>query len=1042
MKRYFIYIIMVLATLVVGCTPYATDENPQVTEIGDIEVAFSVEGEEVSRLDLTSVSHNIKVDVALNNEGIYWNVVSSKEWCQIVEEEHRGSGSFTLIINANDSFDARETATVTFKAGEYEQDMLTVDHSGNVFVIEQVYTASTKSASSFTTKIKTRDAGEAWTAECDSWITVTKGAVSQDAEGFTVTDVTISWEENATASRYGEVRLVKDGSTKAEGWINIWQYGTELNYDGDGNLLLAAQDVAPLELRVPKQTIKDIAVPSWVTYTTVENSDNTVSYMLQFAGNPSDANHVRATELEISFLSGAASIKLPTIMQEYYAMEGLVSGPGLKIFAQTWNAGGDVSQWYVDGVPTLMGDIDLTEVEEWVSIGTAERPWTGVFNGNGKKIINLKSSQPLFGVCADATLKDIIFDATTIIERKGTYSGECIVAPLAAKINKTTVEKCTNNATIEIDAIASSSTTYVSGLIGIADAESYVFSCTNNGVINIKPSSSADDDSSFIVGGIVANNHGKVDMAFATGSVTSDATAPTSHVGGIVGINGATGSIVNSHNAGPVSHKAGSSASSSYVGGITGTAIGTITGNTNEGVITSGSTASNVYVGGVLGHWDDADAVVADNTVANASSVIAEGAALNTYAGGLAGYVGANVPAITLDLSSYGGTLAGSVTAGTATNANAKMSAGGIFGYTETNVTISNLIWEGKVTFYQKDAIKAYYANFGGLVGWANAPITLSGIESNGEMLAEHAKQAAIDFGNAACAGGGSIGGLVGRCEEGATISNCTLNKPTAWNTMNNSNQYVSTGSSKHFDIHMGGIAGRIVEGNSSITNCHNKGRVYNLHYNNQPWTTTYNTNCTGGILGSFGSIASPSGSITIENCTNAANINTHRGTIAGIVGFAANATIKGCEYKVGNIIETYLGNSVCAGIVGIAVDSNISDCVSTANLTGIYAGSVDARMGGIVAHLMGESTVTSCSYYGTITHRGLRPMGTPEYFGGIVGFADSEDILVSKCRCGGQIGENVISENNLSTYIIHYSPNGGAACEATVTECSYWDGK
>ncbi|MBR2859131.1 MAG: BACON domain-containing protein [Alistipes sp.] len=1041
MKRYFIYIIMVLATLVVGCTPYATDENPQVTEIGDIEVAFSVEGEEVSRLDLTSVSHNIKVDVALNNEGVYWNVVSSKEWCQIVEEEHRGSGSFTLIINANDSFDARETATVTFKAGEYEQDMLTVDHSGNVFVIEQVYTASTKSASSFTTKIKTRDAGEAWTAECDSWITVTKGAVSQDAEGFTVTEVTISWEENATASRYGEVRLVKDGSTKAEGWINIWQYGTELNYDGDGNLLLAAQDVAPLELRVPKQTIKDIAVPSWVTYTTVENSDNTVSYMLQFAGNPSDANHVRATELEISFLSGAASIKLPTIMQEYYAMEGLVSGPGLKIFAQTWNAGGDVSQWYVDGVPTLMGDIDLTEVEEWVSIGTAERPWTGVFNGNGKKIINLKSSQPLFGVCADATLKDIIFDATTIIERKGTYSGECIVAPLAAKINKTTVEKCTNNATIEIDAIASSSTTYVSGLIGIADAESYVFNCTNNGVINIKPSSSADNDSRFIVGGIVANNHGKVDMAFATGSVTSDATAPTSHVGGIVGINGATGSIVNSHNAGPVSHKAGSSASSSYVGGITGTAIGTITGNTNEGVITSGSTASNVYVGGVLGHWDDANAVVADNTVANASSVIAEGAALNTYAGGLAGYVGANVPAITLDLSNYGGTLAGSVTAGTATHANAKMSAGGIFGYTETNVTISNLVWEGKVTFYQKDAITAFYANFGGLVGWANTPITLSGIESNGEMVADYAKQAAINFGNGA--GGGSIGGLVGRCEEGATISNCTTNKQTSWIVVNDKNQLTSTGSSKHFDIHMGGIAGRIVEGDSSITNCHNKGRVYNMHYNNQPWTTTYNTNSTGGILGSFGSIASPSGSITIENCTNAANINTHRGTIAGIVGFAANATIKGCEYKVGNIIETYLGNSVCAGIVGIAVDSNISDCVATNNMNGIYAGSIDARMGGIVAHLMGESTVTSCSYYGTITYRGLRT-GTaqPEYFGGIVGFANSEDILVSKCRCGGQIGENVISENNLLTYIINYTPNGGAASEATVTECSYWDGK
>ena len=240
----------------------------------------------------------------------------------------------------------------------------------------------------------------------------------------------------------------------------------------------------------------------------------------------------------------------------------------------------------------------------------------------------------------------------------------------------------------------------------------------------------------------------------------------------------------------------------------------------------------------------------------------------------------------------------------------------------------------------------------------------------------------------------------------------------------------------------MGGVAGRIVEGDSSITNCHNKGRVYNMHYNNQPWTTTYNTNSTGGILGSFGSKNNPTGSITIENCTNAANLNTHRGTVAGIVGFAANATIKGCEYKVGNIVETYLGNSVCAGIVGIANNSNISDCVATINLNGIYAGSVDARMGGIVAHLMGDSSVSNCSYYGIITPRGLRAMGTAEYFGGIVGWAQGEDITISNCQCGGTINDNVISENNLSTYIANYSPNGGVAFAGTATDNTYWNGK
>ena len=1037
---------MAVAALFVGCSPEVIDGTPEMTEVGDIEVTFRVDGAEVRSLDLASVSHTIKVDVELNNEGVYWNVVSDQAWCQIVEEEHRGTGSFTMVINANESFEAREKATIRFKAGEYSAKMLTVLHNGNVFVLDQVYAASTKAAGSITTKVKTTaETGENWAMEHDSWITATKGAVTTNAEGEVFTEVTIAWEANADASRYGEVKLVKDGKDWADGWINIWQYGTELTYDEEsGNIMLEAKDVAPLELRVPKQTVDEIKMPSWVTYTTSENEDGSVSYLLQFADNPSDANHIRTTDLVLTMLSGAADIHIPAIKQMYDPINGLLTGPGLALFAKTWNEHGDVSQWYVDGVPTIVGDVDFTEVTEWVPIGTAERPWTGEFNGNGKKLINFKSSQPLFGVCENATIKGITFDSTSSFEVKGSYTGSLIIAPLAGSIVGTTIENCSNNATISMDATSTASQSYVAGLIGKADKNSYIVSCTNGGVVRIASSSSADADSDFYVGGIVAYNEGKVDQAFATGSVSSGAVAGNSYIGGIVGYNTAEATVTSSHNAGPVNYSAGRGANASlngYVGGVTAVAQGTVTYNTNEGTITSTSGVEKLHIGGIVGAWLASEVVFNHNTVANASHVVAEGAALHTYAGGLAGYVGDEVPAVVIDLSKYDATLEGKVTAGVCQAiASATISAGGIFGKVSTNTTISNLNWKGNVMFYQHDAITAMYANFGGLVGWAELPITISNIESDGEMLAEYAKSAAINFGNGD--GGGSIGGLLGRADDGATISDCTMNKPTSWNTVNSSNQYTSTGSSKHFDIHLGGVAGRIVEGNSSITNCHNKGRVYNMHYNNQPWSTTYNTNSTGGILGSFGSKNNPTGSITIENCTNAANVNTHRGTVAGIVGFAANATIKGCEYKIGGIVETYLGNSVCAGIVGIAKDSSISDCTATINMNGIYAGSVDARMGGIVAHLMGTSAVSNCSYYGTITQRGLRAMGTPEYFGGIVGWAQGDDISISNCRCGGTISDNVISENNLSTYIANYSPNGGTAYAGTATGNLYWNGK
>ena len=1038
---------MAVAALFTSCTLEVIGEIPEMVEVGDIEVTFSVDGEEVRSLDLSSVSHNIKVDVTLNNEDVYWNAESNKDWCYIDNDiKHRGSGSFNIVINANDSFEARETATIKFIAGEYEEKMLTVDHNGNVFVLSQVYAVSPKAAGSFTTKVKTFDAGEAWHFECDSWITATKGAVTT-TEGETFTEVTIAWEANADASRYGEIKLVKDDKNYADGFINIWQFGTELNYDEEGNVLLAAQDVAPLEIRVPAQTVKDITMPSWVEYTVQENEDNTVSYILQFASNPSDANHIRTTELSLSFLSGAADIQLPVIKQEYYAMEGLLTGPGLALFAKTWNEGGDVSQWYVDGVPTIIDNVDLTEVKEWTPIGTEERPWTGEFNGNGKKLINFTSSQPLFGVCKDATISGVVFDKTSTFEIKGTYTGEKILAALAYSIVNTTVENCSNNATVSMDATSTDSQTYVAGLVGKADKDSYLVNCTNGGAVNVAASSAADVDSNFYVGGIVAYNAGKVDQAFTNGSVSSGAVVGTSYVGGIVGYNTEEATVTASHNAGAVNYSAGLGSSVSekaYVGGVTALAQGTVTYCTNEGAIHSTSAVENLHIGGVVGAWLSTEAVFNHNTVANASHVIAEGTAFHTFAGGLAGLVSEDVASVEIDLTKYDGTLGGKVTAGTCkADASATVSAGGIFGKVMTTTTISNIAeWTGTVTFYQKDALTARYHNFGGLVGWATFPLTISNVVSNGEMVADYAKSAAINYGNGTDGGGGSLGGLLGRAEEGATISNCTMNKQTSWIVVNTSNQLTSTGSSKHFDIHLGGVAGRIVEGDSSITNCHNKGRVYNMHYNNQPWTTTYNTNSTGGILGSFGSKNNPTGSITIENCTNAAHLNTHRGTVAGIVGFAANATIKGCEYKVGNIAETYLGNSVCAGIVGIAKDSNISDCVATITLNGIYAGSVDARMGGIVAHLMGDSSVSNCSFYGTITPRGLRPAGTPEYFGGIVGWAQGEDITISNCQCGGTINDNVISENNLLTYIANYSPNGGTAFAGTATDNKYWGGK
>ena len=1037
---------MVVAALFTGCTPEVVDETPEMVEVGDIAVTFSVDGEEVRSLDLSSVSHNIKVDVTLNNEGIYWNAVSNKDWCYIDNEvKHRGSDSFYIVINANDSFEARETATIKFVAGEYSEKMLTVDHNGNVFVLDQVYAASPKAAGSFTTKVKTFDAGEAWHFECDPWITATKGAVTT-AEGETFTEVTIAWAENADASRYGEVKLVKDGKDYADGWINIWQFGTELNYDADGNILLAAQDVAPLEIRVPAQTVKEITMPSWVEYTIQENGDKTVSYMLQFAGNPSDANHIRTTELTLSFLSGAADIQLPVIKQEFYAMEGLLTGPGLALFAKTWNEGGDVSQWFINGVPTIIADVDLTEIKEWEPIGTAARPWTGEFNGNGKKLINFTSTKPLFGVCENATLKNIVFDETSTISVIGSYEGELCLAPLATEIKSTIIENCTNNAKVSLDAscATANNTVYVGGLVAKADATSVVKRSSNFGKINIPSSCTTAAGSTFNVGALVGHNAGIIEDGFNNGPIELGVQVSNAYVGGIVGWNERGAVVRNNQNAAAITYSSKRSGTESYgyVGGISGIGNGTISGNTNEGDITSKSNVHTLYVGGITTYVEDGNVQLTDNSQANASDLEIEGGNLNAYAGGLAAYVVDGV-SLNFDFSKDTGKFEGTIKAGNGeANASANVIVGGLIGCTESALTVNNLHYNGTITANLTNVTKGTYYAYAGVVGWAKESVTITNSTTAGGI--DVPKTTTIP--NIQMC----YGGFVGLAEMNTTITGCenSMNILFAANTPSKSNGYPS---------HMGGIAGRIKAGTVLIENCKNTGNFQNYHYNNnwyldlKPVATAGaagKPSSAGGILGSYGfhsSLDIIEDNITIKGCTSICKVQANRGIVAGIAGFVANATIEGCSFE-GNMLATGTQyNPYAAGIVGVAIDSTIKNCSAKADMQSAPGGSCHIRQGGIAAWIF-TSNVEGCEYYGNTTFVESAASSASsindDFCGGIVGLVHDDTCVIKNCQFGGNLNGVAITANNYNNYVIGTATQGGWTVNPTIEGCSFWGGK
>ena len=1046
MKHYFIYMVMVVAALFAGCSTDNTD-TPEMVDVGDIEVQFSVAGNEVSRLNLSSVSHTVVVDVTLNNEGVYWTPVSDKDWCQIVEETHRGSGSFTIEINANNSFDAREDATITFIAGGYSVAKLTVTHNGNVFIINQVYAASTKASGTATISVQTIE-GVEWDTDCDNWFTATKGTPST-ADGITITPLTISWEANDDISRYGEVRLVQAGEEDAEGWFNVWQYGSDVEYDADGNILLEAQNAEPLELRAPKQTIEKVVAPAWVSYTTVENSDGTVSYMLSFGDNPSDAEIIRSTNLSLAPLSGANNISLPVIKQKFYPMEGLLSGAGLKLFAQRWNNGDDISQWCLNGVPTLVGDIDMSEVSEWVAIGTEAKPWTGTFNGNDHKITNLHASQPLFGHCENASIKYLTLDNTVSIELLEEYGEELYLAALAGSIKGTTIENCHSKAAITLDAVTkvSGSKSYVAGLVGKADNASKISNCTTGGSVKITSSSTTPAGSSkFYVGNIVAHNAGVIEDSFTDAALECGALVNESYVGGIAGYT-STSSILRGNNHSGVitfSTSRGSNHSiTGYVGGIAGRANGEFTTNVNDGDITSTSDIQDLYIGGIAGCLADPNLKFANNEQGASSDLSTSGKNRTCYIGGLAGFVEAAVP-MTLDYTTDQGSVAGNIAGSNLEYINtAVASVGGYFGHCAGDITLKAPKWTGTASYTmlnEPHTIKEI--NCGGMIGSIGGKLTISSAEIGvGSSIWTKYNATATGAANTTIKMRGNLGGMVGKCEGEVSITNSVNNGAVEWGYGVASLKGATSNRQNGSACFVGGIVGQITNVTANIDGCSNKGRIYNHSYNNNAYSTGLTMNCTGGIIGGYGAVAGANKSLMLKNCSNTTPINALRAFVAGIAGYVANATIENCTYMNGRITDDQ--NCYMAGIVGGALNSTISDCVATLDMSGYNGGSCLVRAGGILAWSMGTTTVERCKYFGTIAITNPTDnLKDGQMFGGIVGLADDEDSKIQNCQYGGKILSVDINANNCTKYVVGMTNNLDTTSDAVVSDITYWSGK
>lgn len=139
--------------------------------------------------------------------------------------------------------------------------------------------------------------------------------------------------------------------------------------------------------------------------------------------------------------SSANAEKITNIIFNGSAEEtpGISTAQDLLDFAAAVNSGASIEKWQAkDGGVNLLANIDLSSVENWVPIGNAVcvpgavdpvitgNAWTGVFDGNGRKISGLKmvsagtedgANYGLFGVLAPgAVVQNFIIDSSCSLE--------------------------------------------------------------------------------------------------------------------------------------------------------------------------------------------------------------------------------------------------------------------------------------------------------------------------------------------------------------------------------------------------------------------------------------------------------------------------------------------------------------------------------------------------------------------------------------------------------------------------------------------------
>ena len=681
-------------------------------------------------------------------------------------------------------------------------------------------------------------------------------------------------------------------------------------------------------------------------------------------------------------------------------------------FATAYNAG----EYPDSQIATITADLDFSSVlaDKFVTLGLrdgakqspdgkAKKYFAGTLNGNGKRILNLKTDVPFIqAIGTGALVKDINIDKTCSFTPWYGGKKQLEFGSLIGYCSDGTVKNCTSEATVTVSqckAVANKVPLYIGGLIGRNRAAA-ISNCTSSATIVSDATyiTDATAKTSLYIGGFTgycSNSNGVLENCTNTGNISVSSTARYIYAGGICARCSA-GTITGCINSGTIeattARAKGDPCMFLRLGGLFSIidtdeeSSLTVSGSSNSGAITSRSNVKQLYAGGIAGQVNASNATLMDNT--NSGNITTTKKLRYLYCGGLFGCI---EQPLTLSLNGEPHTgiiKIGSVESSTFTS----VYCGGIIGKTNAELTISgDAIWRSKITKTTIGTDIAAESFFGGICGCADGgTISISGMKSGGAISVD-----TLAFSKSA------IGGILGCGTRGATISNCTNSSTISAKTSK------AVIEEDIYSSHIGGIAGRVSGGATEIKHCTNSARVENRHWNNKMWTS-YLGNMVGSIVGSIGYQSDSIFSSVIDDCHNTGIVYAYRGAAGGIAGYISNTIVTNCSSE-GNITRSAPGG----GVTSIAENCEISSCYVKGDFIGKKGGSAIGYVGGIIGDAVGSSA-DNCKYMGKLTSDAAA-------FGGIIGKADAASSagVTTSCGFGGTVNGIPVTKDNLSTCAI-----------------------